>query len=130
MINPFKIGDMQTYMHVVTEADTARFAAGEVHPVYATFALARDAEWSGRLFILEMKEADEEGIGTSLTIEHLSPAGIGTEVRFESVLTGVKDNNISTSFTAFAGRRILATGTQKQKIVLKEKLQRLFNGLV
>jgi hypothetical protein len=26
--------------------------------VYATFALARDFEWSSRLFFLEMKEAD------------------------------------------------------------------------
>ena len=130
MKNPFPIGHTLLYTHTVTEADTARFAAGEVHPVYATFALARDAEWSGRLFVLAMKEAGEEGIGTALTIEHLSPAGIGTEVRFEAVLTAVAGNEVSTSFTAFAGERILATGTQKQKIVSETKLQRLFDSLV
>ncbi len=129
MKNPFRIGDVLTFTHCVTEADTARFATGEVHPVYATFALARDAEWSGRLFVLEMKEAGEEGIGTALTIAHLSPARIGTEVRFEAVLTGVKGNEISTSFTAFAGSRVLATGTQKQKIVSEEKLWQLFAEL-
>ncbi len=129
MKNPFQIGDMLLYTHLVTEADTARFAAGEVHPVYATFALARDAEWSGRLFVLEMKEAGEEGIGTALTIEHCSPAGIGTEVRFEAVLTGVNRNEVSTSFKAFSGDRIIATGTQKQKIVSEEKLRKLFSNI-
>ena len=66
MINPFQPGDVKSFVHVVTEADTARFDSGEVHNVYSTFALARDAEWSGRLFVLEMKEEGEEGIGTAI----------------------------------------------------------------
>ena len=61
MKNPFKSGDQKTYRHRVTEADIARFESGLVHPFYATFALGRDAEWAGRLFVLEMKEEGEEG---------------------------------------------------------------------
>ena len=45
-----------------------------VHPFYSTFALGRDVEWACRQFVLEMKEEDEEGIGTFLNITHKSPA--------------------------------------------------------
>ena len=74
MHNPFQEGDSKTFTHLVTEPDIARFESGTVHEVYSTFALARDAEWSGRLFVLEMKEEHEEGIGTGITITHHSPA--------------------------------------------------------
>ncbi len=70
----FKPGDKKIYTHKVTEQDAAVFETGMVHPVYATFALSRDAEWACRQFVLEMKDADEEGIGTYLTVNHISPA--------------------------------------------------------
>jgi predicted thioesterase len=60
----FKQGDVKRYSKVVSIDELASFESGTVHEVYSTFALARDAEWSGRLFVLEMKEEDEEGIGT------------------------------------------------------------------
>lgn len=129
MRNPFSIGDIKTYTHRVTEADTARFESGEVHAVYSTFALARDAEWSGRLFVLEMKEAHEEGIGTGIHIKHLSPALIGQQVVFTAVLEAVDRNEVVTKFTASVGERVVAEGTQWQKIVVKEKLDKLFESL-
>jgi fluoroacetyl-CoA thioesterase len=46
MINPFKPGDTKTYTKTVEQTDTAAFDSGQVHPVYATFALGRDAEWA------------------------------------------------------------------------------------
>ena len=52
----------------------AAFGGEVVHEVYATFALARDAEWTTRQFVLDMRDDDEEGIGTFLSIEHKSPA--------------------------------------------------------
>jgi fluoroacetyl-CoA thioesterase len=64
MKNLFKIGDSKTFTKMVTTNDIAQFDEGTVHEVYGTFALGRDAEWSSRLFVLEMKEEDEEGIGT------------------------------------------------------------------
>ena len=70
MVNSFKAGDKKYFTKVVSENDTATFDPGQVHPVYATFALGRDAEWACRLFVLDMKENDEEGIGTFLHIDH------------------------------------------------------------
>ncbi len=129
MKNPFSIGAQKEYRHIVTPADFARFDTGEVHAVYATFSLARDAEWSGRLFVLEMKEETEEGIGTGITVVHHSPAVAGDEVVFTATLTAVNGNEVVTEYIAQVGNRIIATGEQKQKIVLKEKLNQLFEQL-
>ena len=129
MKNDFKIGDIKTFSHVVTDEDTAKFDSGEVHAVYSTFALARDAEWSGRLFVLEMKEEGEEGIGTGITIKHSSPALMGQEVIFTATLTAVNGNEVVTDFVARVNDRVIAEGTQWQKIVKKEKLEKLFDLL-
>ena len=129
MIQPFKIGDILSFSHVVVQDDVAAFEAGTVHPVYSTFALTRDAEWSGRLFVLEMKEADEEGIGTGIQLMHQSPALIGQEVTFTATLFEVNKNEVVTDFIANVGARIIATGRQWQKILKKEKLEKIFEKL-
>jgi predicted thioesterase len=129
MKKPFKPGDIKTFRHVVTVEDTAKFESGEVHAVYSTFALARDAEWSGRLFVLEMKEEGEEGIGSGITVKHISPALIGQEVIFTATLTEVNKNEVVTDYVAKVNERVIAEGTQWQKIVNKEKLDRLFESL-
>lgn len=129
MKNPFRPGDVKTYTHVVAEADTASFASGAVHPVYATFSLARDAEWAGRLFVLEMKEAHEEGIGTGLTITHHAPALLGQEVIFTATLHEVNKNEVINDYEAKVGDRLIAAGRQWQKILPKEKIDRLFSSL-
>ena len=117
------------HRHTVTKKDAAAFELGEVHPVYSTFALARDAEWSGRLFVLQMREEGEEGIGTGLSVEHLSPALIGEEVNFVSRLEEVNKNEVVTTYEARSGDRLIARGEQRQKIVRKEKLDALFASL-
>jgi predicted thioesterase len=129
MKNPFSAGDVKTFIHQVDAGDTARFESGEVHAVYSTFALARDAEWSGRLFVLEMKEDDEEGIGTSINVVHHSPALIGQEVLFSAKLVSVERNEVLTAYEARVGERLIASGEQRQKILKKERLERLFETL-
>lgn len=129
MINPFKTGDTKEFRHIVTDADAARFESGEVHPVYSTFALARDAEWAGRLFVLDMKEDGEEGIGTGITVTHHSPALMDQEVVFTATLTEVNKNEVVVDYAAHVGGRLIATGKTWQKILKKEKIERLFESL-
>lgn len=129
MINPFNTGDKKEYRHTVTDADAARFDSGEVHPVYSTFSIARDAEWAGRLFVLEMKETEEEGIGTGITITHHSPALMGQEVLFTATLSEVNKNEVVVDYTAHVGDRLVASGKTWQKILKKEKIDRLFESL-
>lgn len=129
MIFPFQIGSTKIFTKLVEQADTAVFDSGGVHPVYATFALGRDAEWACRLFVLEMKEEQEEGIGTFLKIEHSSPALIGQTVVFEATLQSAIGNSVICSFTAKVGDRLVAYGETGQKILTKEKLNSIFGAL-
>lgn len=129
MKNLFKIGDKKHYTKTVGNDETATFESGQVHPVYATFALGKDAEWSSRLFVLEMKEEDEEGIGTFLTVYHQSPALVGQIVTFEAEITKLEKNNIECKYVAKVGDRVIATGETGQKILKKEKVDKLFSSL-
>lgn len=122
----FKPGDIKVYTKKVVESDAAAFHGEVLHPVYATFALARDFEWSSRLFFLEMKEEDEEGVGTFLQIEHHSPAQIGEEVLIQATVESLNGNELICIIEARSGERIIATGKTGQKMLKKEKLKKLF----
>ncbi|ATL49601.1 hypothetical protein COR50_21825 [Chitinophaga caeni] len=126
----FKPGDTRHFSRVVTKADCASFESGLVHPVYATFALARDAEWCCRLFVLDMKEDDEEGIGTMLTIEHLAPALVGATVDFTATVASIQGNEIICQYEAYVGARLIAKGKQGQKILPKQQLEKIFERLL
>jgi predicted thioesterase len=125
----FQVGDVKEFEHRVVQADIAEFSSGVVHEVYSTFALARDAEWCCRLFVLEMKESHEEGIGTMITVNHHSPAKLGQSVNFVAEVKEIVGNSIICSFEARVGNRLVASGEQEQKILPKEKIDRIFAAL-
>ncbi len=125
----FKTGDKKHFQKTIEKKDSAAFDSGRVHPFYSTFALARDAEWTCRLFVLEMKDADEEGIGTFITVEHHSPALIGEKVNFEAVVELIRGNEIVCAFEARVDERLVASGRQGQKVLKKEKIKKLFEKL-
>lgn len=122
----FKPGDKKVYQKKVTEADQALFHGEILHPVYSTFALARDFEWSSRLFFLEMKEMDEEGVGTFLSVDHKSPAFVGEEINIIATIEKIERNELICSIEATCGNRLVATGKTGQKMLKREKLIRLF----
>lgn len=130
MINIFEVGNQISFVHVVEQSDLATFETGNVHPFYSTFALGRDAEWACRQFVLQMKEADEEGIGTFLNIRHKSPAMLGDTVEFIATVSLLEGHQIDCTFVARIGERIVAEGEQGQKILKKEKLERLVNQII
>ncbi|RAU83006.1 thioesterase family protein [Pontibacter arcticus] len=122
MIKP---GDTRVYSKIVTAADFARFEDGLVHAVCSTFALAQAAEWAGRLFVLEMKAEDEEGIGTMLMINHKAPAFEGDTIKITAILEKYEGNEVTCSYTATAGDRLIADGRTGQKILKKDKLAKI-----
>jgi fluoroacetyl-CoA thioesterase len=123
----FKPGDQKVYHKKIESTDVAAFHGEVLHRVYSTFALARDFEWSSRLFFLEMKDADEEGVGTFLSIEHKSPAREGEEVVITATIEEVKSNELVCSIEAVCSNRLIATGKTGQKMFKLERLQTLFN---
>lgn len=125
MKNIFKTGDQKHFTVRVTESDCAAFHGELLHPVYATFALARDFEWSSRLFFLEMKEADEEGVGTMLSIEHKSMARVGDEVVITATVEQIAGNELICTIEARCNNQLVAVGKTGQKMLKQEKLHRL-----
>ncbi len=121
-----KAGDQRSIKHIVTKDDLAVFITGMVHPFYGTFAIARDAEWSSRQFVLDIREEHEEGIGTYVTVNHHSPAGVGDEIEFIATLKSVEDRDVHCTFEARKGDRLIASGTTGQKILLRTKVERLW----
>lgn len=122
----FKPGDQKIYERVVQESDVAAFHGEVVHPVCSTFALARDIEWATRLFVLDMRDADEEGIGTFLSVEHKSPAFINEKLTIEATVETIAGHELICSYIARVDDRIIATGKTGQKILKREKIARLF----
>lgn len=125
----FKIGDSKIFEKIVSQEDVATFNGEEVHSVYSTFALARDIEWSSRLFVLDIIEEDEEGIGTLLTISHQSPAFVNDLVNIESVIQSFEKNELICDYVAKVGDRVIAKGQTGQKILKKKKIEQLFSKL-
>lgn len=123
----FKAGDIKEFKSIVKPQDVAIFQGTLVHDVCSTFALARDIEWTTRQFVLEMKDDDEEGIGTYLQIEHKGPAFAGEEITFKGKFERLRGHELLCSYEARVGNRIIATGSTGQKILKREKIKSIFN---
>ncbi|MFT6826993.1 MAG: fluoroacetyl-CoA thioesterase [Roseivirga sp.] len=129
MTNEALLGQFKVHRYKVKAEDFAIFDAGTVHEVVSTFALAREMEWATRLFALEMREEDEEGIGTFVEIKHLSPAMKGAELEITAHLIEIIKNEIICEVLVKQSDRIVASGRTGQKILKREKLKQIFTSL-
>lgn len=127
MKDVFQKGDQKVYTKTITKEDIVVFHGELLHAVYSTYSLARDFEWSSRLFFIEMKEADEEGVGTLLHIDHKHPAFVGEEIVFTATVDSIRGNELLCSIEARVKDRIVALGMTGQKMLKKEKLNVLFS---
>ena len=124
----FQIGDKKIYNTTVQPSDQAIFHGELLHPVCSTFALARDIEWSSRLFFIEMKDEDEEGVGTYLEIVHQSPALVGDPLEITATVTSINGNELMCSIAVQSHGRIIAIGKTGQRMVTKAKLNAIFTS--
>ena len=129
MKNIFKPGDTKSHSYTVKAEDVAQFETGLVHAVCSTFTLAREMEWSSRLFVLEMRDEDEEGIGTSVTVEHKSPALVGDVLEVLAKVSSIQKNELICTVEVKCGERLVAIGSTGQKILLRSKLNQIFSSL-
>lgn len=123
-----KPGDKREYRRIVESGDVASFHGKEVHLVCSTFSLARDIEWTTRLFILDIADTGEEGIGTFLTIDHKSPAFVGEEIIFTGWVDQLHGNELTCFYEARVGDRLIAVGKTGQKIISRLKINDIFKA--
>lgn len=122
----FIIGDKKIFKKTITADDLAIFHGELLHDVYSTFALARDFEWSSRLFFIDMKESDEEGVGTFLRIDHKSPAFVNEEITIIATVELVGEMELTCIIEAKVNDRLIASGKTGQKMLKKDRLKKIF----
>ena len=126
MRKAIKPGDKREFRRIIESGDVAAFHGKVVHPVCSTFALARDIEWTTRLFVLDMTDPDEEGIGTFLTIDHKNPAFVGEEILYTGWVDQLHGNELTCFYEARVGERLVAVGKTGQKIIPRTKINDIF----
>jgi fluoroacetyl-CoA thioesterase len=121
-VRPIAEGATAVLDVVVTDAMTVAFdELGPVHPVYATYSMARHFEEAGRKLLLAHLEPGEAGIGTAVSVEHLAPAWPGDRVRVTARCAGVRGNRLTCACSAVdAGGRELGRGTTVQAVLPEE----------
>jgi fluoroacetyl-CoA thioesterase len=120
-VRPIPAGATAELDVVVTPEMTVRFdELGPVHPVYATYSMAKHFEEAGRKLLLRHLEPGEAGIGSRVSVEHLAPAWVGDALRVTARCVEVRGNRLSCACVAVdAGGRELGRGTTEQ-VVLPE----------
>ena len=127
---PVPVGATAELTLVVTTEMTVRFdQLGPVHPVYATYSMAKHFEEAGRKLLLPSLEPGEAAIGRSLSVEHLAPAWVGDTVRVSAECVELRGNRLTCACRAVAADgRELGHGSTVQVVlpqsVVDERLRR------
>ena len=122
---PIPVGGTATLDVVVTPAMTVDFdELGPVHPVYATYTMAKHFEEAGRKLLLRHLEPGEAGIGRSVAVEHLGPSSVGDTVRVIARCVEVRGNRLTCECVATdAGGRDLGRGSTVQVVLPEAALE-------
>ena len=124
-MRPIPVGESAVLEVVVTPELTVRFdELGPVHPVYATYSMAKHFEEAGRKLLLRHLERGEAGIGRALSVEHLAPSRVGDTVRITARCAQLDGNRLTCECTAVdAEGRLLGRGTTVQAVLDEAALQ-------
>jgi predicted thioesterase len=123
---PIPVGATAVLDVVVTEDDTVDFAElGRVHPVYATYTMAKHFEEAGRKLLIPHLEDGEAGIGTAVSVEHLAPSWVGDALRVIATCVEARDGRLTVACRATDSYgRELGRGSTVQAVLPAEVVER------
>lgn len=130
-MRPIPPGFTQTLTVLVTGEMTVQFAElGAVHPVYATYWLARHFEEAGRKIILPFLEDGEGGIGTQVEVTHTASALPGMTVTVTATFNRMEGRRIYCDLRAVSelGDEI-GRGTTTQMVLPQARIDANFEAL-
>ncbi|MFC4456286.1 thioesterase family protein [Deinococcus sonorensis] len=115
----------------VTDEMTVQFdRLGPLHPVYATYQIARHFEEAGRLLLLPYLEPGEDAVGSALSVEHLASALPGMRVNITATLDSQDGRRLVASLKAVSELGdLIATGHTTQHVMSAQRLQERFAAL-
>lgn len=121
---------------VVTEEMTVDFEdrtdprLGKLHPVYATYWMAKHMELVSRKIILPFLEEGEAGIGFEVAVKHLASAVPGMRVSLTARFERAERNRVYATCEAVSELGdLLGTGSTVQVILEEERLEGAFDDL-
>lgn len=116
---------------VVTDEMTVNFGElGRIHPVYATYWIARHMEEAGRKVIVPFLEEADEGLGSAVAVGHLASVLPGMRVEVIAKHVGTEGRKIICECTATSELGdLVATGSTEQIVLPKAKVQANFEDL-
>lgn len=130
-MHPIPAGLTRTLTVTVTDDMTVNFEQlGRLHPVYATYWMARHFEEAGRLIILDFLEDGEGGIGTQLDVTHTASALPGMRVTVTATFERQEGRRVSASMVAVneLGDEI-GRGTTTQMVLPQARIDANFDTL-
>ena len=124
-MGPIPLGESAALEVVVTPELTVHFEElGSVHPVYATYNMAKHFEEAGRKLLLRHLGDDEDGLGRSVAVEHLAPSWVGDRLTIVARCVAVDGNRVTCECTATDARgRALGRGSTVQVALPRRVLQ-------
>ena len=135
-MRPIPDGYATRHEIVVTEAMTVDFEdredprLGKLHPVYATYWLAKHMELVSRKIILPFLEEGEAGIGFEVAVKHVASALPGMRVTLTARFERMERNRVFATCQAVSELDdVLATGSTVQVILSEERLEGAFDDL-
>ena len=115
------IGLRATVSAEVTEADTAAALGSGDLPVLGTPRLVALAEAAAVAAVAPLLTAGQTTVGTSVSVDHCLPTGVGARIDTEAELIRVDGRRLVFSFTAReqrgVGGEVVGTGTVQRVVV-------------
>lgn len=122
-----QVGEICEVQVQVTEDMCPAFDGIVVHHVYSTWSMAHHMELAARKVLAPHLEADEEGIGGHLSIDHVAPAIVGASVCVRAEAISVNASGVTCEVTAWEGDTLLGRGRQVQRVLPKSVLAKIID---
>lgn len=130
-MRPIPPGSSAT-VHLKVSADmTVHFdELGRLHPVYATYSMARHFEEAGRKLLLPYLEEGEDALGSELSVRHTASALPGMRVSVTASLDRVEGRKLFCTLRAVSelGDE-LGTGHTVQVVLPRARIEAGFEAL-
>lgn len=114
----------------VTASDTALAVGSGTLEVLATPKIAALMEETAWKSINHELDESTSTVGTSLSLQHLSPTPVGAVVRCESELTEVNGRELTFHLTAYDNAGVIAKAEHKRFIIFTERFLKKAAGRV
>ena len=114
-------GIYHTSYHIISPEDTAIAQGSGQLEVLATPRLVALMENAAMLTVAPSLSPEETTVGGQISITHLAPSAVGTEILATAVLKKIEGRKLTFSVSAKEGDKLIGEGTHVRFIVNKEK---------